>query len=104
MRRFCVETSVGRAVKSMISNVDPPPASDLGLDLFLLRFLDRFGRQRGLGFALGGFLGEPQFPQASGVLGNERVALGDLRHGGFPLRRDALALFLGDFLAGAIVI
>ena len=31
-------------------------------DLFLLRFLDRLWRQQRLCLAVGGFLGEPQFP------------------------------------------
>jgi len=63
---------------------DAPLTFDLGIDLFLLRFLDGFWRQQRLCFAIGGFLGEPQFPQARGVLGNERVALAISAMADFP--------------------
>jgi len=83
---------------------DVPPGSDLGIDLFLLRFLDRFWRQQGLCLAVGGFLGEAQFPQAKGVLRDKGVPRVDFGHRGFAFGGDAVALFLGDFLTGTIVI
>src|SRR5262245_35758461 len=63
-----------------------------------------FGRKGGLRFAIGGLLGEPQFPQPYRVLCNEGVSRGDLRHGGPTFCGGAFALFLCQFLGGALVV